>query len=295
MSNHFAGRGRRYNQQSMGVVVLLLLVGVAGCGRIGFDDCAWSAPARVAELSSAGNDFTGLLAPDGLSIYVASADTGDLEIYVATRPDMGSSFGAPTHLDILQSPGNDSRASVTGDGLELYFTSDRAGPLQLYVSRRASTSDSWGPPTVLSDLCPQGCTGPYVSPDGLRLYYNTTVVHEQWGTLMMSTRTDRTAAFAGGTPVPGLDRSPGRGFATLSADERTILFEQYDEQTASTTLYQSTRRTTQAAFIAAVPVPGIGDACCESDPALRSDGLELYFASSSDGQSDLYVTSRMCR
>ena len=62
-------------------------------------------------------------------------------------------YEPPVHLDSpVNTPGFEGKPSLSADGLELYFVSDRPGALggpgdqDIYVSRRSSVNRGWGPP-----------------------------------------------------------------------------------------------------------------------------------------------------
>src|SRR5215470_307157 len=84
-------------------------------------------------------------------------------------------YGAPRPITELNAVGfRDDDPSATGDLLELYFNSDRPGGpgLQdMYVSRRARTTDPWGPPALVAELSTADDeSNPDVSFDGLTMY-----------------------------------------------------------------------------------------------------------------------------
>jgi hypothetical protein len=66
-----------------------------------------------------------VLSADQLTLYFEADATSMLELYQATRPDRGSAFGNITPLPFNLAAAVDEDVSITGDGLELYFDSDR--------------------------------------------------------------------------------------------------------------------------------------------------------------------------
>ncbi|MFX0197117.1 MAG: hypothetical protein ACFFCW_13400 [Candidatus Hodarchaeota archaeon] len=100
-------------------------------------------------------------------------------IFGVTVAKADFTFGKPTNLGPnVNSSATEYDPGISSDELELYFHSDRAGgygPLDIWVSRRATTKDEWGVavnlgPTVNSsslDECP------FISPDGLALYFSS--------------------------------------------------------------------------------------------------------------------------
>jgi len=91
-------------------------------------------------------------------------------------------YDTPIHLSsLINTPGFEGGPSLSADGLELYFVSDRPGALggpgdqDIYISRRDSTNDDWGPPervpppisSTFFDITPT------ISRDGLSLYFGS--------------------------------------------------------------------------------------------------------------------------
>ena len=81
-------------------------------------------------------------------------------------------FGTPQDLGL----GSGGAISVSADGLELYFTSDRSGGLgyeDIWVSTRQSTDEPWSPPVNLTAVNSTYREAyPSISPDGLTLYFS---------------------------------------------------------------------------------------------------------------------------
>ena len=185
------------------------------------------------------------LAADNLTLYFYSERAGGLggrDIYRAQRATPTANFDSITNLTEINSTALDHLPWVGVNQLSLYFTSDRAGNLDLYRSVRASITDPWGAPAPVSEL-------------------NSTVLENG---------------------------------ATLTADEREILFV-------------STRRGGLGDFFRAVRAPGetvfrapeflaeLSSPDEDSDPALSADGTVLYFSSTRGGvDSRIWRVSRTC-
>ena len=85
---------------------------------------------------------------------------GGVDIYASTlQPD--ETFGPAVRVAELSSPYNDQNPTISRDGLEMYFASDRPGSAigpdgvrlpDIWVSTRASTSDPWGTPVNLDQV-----------------------------------------------------------------------------------------------------------------------------------------------
>ncbi len=116
---------------------------------------------------------------------------GDFDIFVSTQreddDDRGliGTFGPAVLVPELSSPRRDTRTAISLDGLEMFVSSNRAGSvpdksgqpsLDLWISTRASTRDTWSTPTNLGPTVntPAADSGPALSCDGTTLYFYST-------------------------------------------------------------------------------------------------------------------------
>lgn len=99
---------------------------------------------RVAELSTSFDDRMPNVRRDGLEIVFssnrASADPFDQDIYVATRRSVRAKWGKPVRIANrhVNTPGSETRASLSADGTRLYFGRKLTpeDPGDVYVSTR---------------------------------------------------------------------------------------------------------------------------------------------------------------
>lgn len=145
-----------------------------------YDD--WGTPLHLApELNSGQNEWTPCISADGLSLYFCRG-WSDGDLWVSQRSSVGEPWGIPESLGpVVNSTSWDVGPSITTDGLELFFCSTRAGGYggpDLYVIKRATTSDRWGPATNLGPTINTsygdgnyGEWTPNISPDGLVLFF----------------------------------------------------------------------------------------------------------------------------
>jgi hypothetical protein len=128
-------------------------------------------------------------------LYFTSNRSGNQDIYISTMQPDGT-FGPAEPVEELNSDFADIEPVLSRDGLEIYFVSDRPGS-QLYppdgccgpagqpspdiwVSRRASTSDPWGTPENLDDVNASLGGPPINSPfdgQGLSLSFDETTLY----------------------------------------------------------------------------------------------------------------------
>jgi hypothetical protein len=124
---------------------------------------------------------------DGLEVYTSillknrpGETDADYDLCVQKRVSTDSAWGPPQNLGpAVNSPKVDAGASISADGLVLYFSSNRAGGYggygndDIYITTRATNDSPWseavniGSPinTSSGDDCP------WISPDGLELYF----------------------------------------------------------------------------------------------------------------------------
>ena len=142
-------------------------------------------------------------------------------------------YDAPVHLGApINTPWFEGKPSLSANGLELYFVSDRPGALggsgdqDIYVSRRASVNDSWGaaarvPPPVSS---PFFDITPSISLDGLDLYFGSNrpgPFSPPWPDLWVSHRASVNDPWGEAVNLgPGVNTPLFEGAISISPDQR---------------------------------------------------------------------------
>jgi len=102
----------------------------------------------------------------------APGEAANIDLYVA------DAFGLSVLIEELKSDGVDARPSITADGLEIFFHSNRPGSagFDMYSSVRKSVLDSWSPPQPLGNIVNSAASDflGYISPDGETLFFSST-------------------------------------------------------------------------------------------------------------------------
>jgi Tol biopolymer transport system component len=230
-----------------------------------------------------------------------------------------SEWSTPVNLgSTINSTSSDQGPYVSKDALSLYFVSQRTGGFganDIYVSTREHEDDLWGPGQNLGATI--NTTGtestPALSRDEKLLYFATNL---------------------GGTSPSGLDiwtaarhnrQDPlawdnlvklGSGVNSASNDLGPAPF--YDNKAKTLTLYfysvrpggsgcrdmYSSTRSENGEFTTAVPLAELNTSFEDEQPAIRRDGLEMFFVSNRHdpgigclgpgalGTSDIYVSTR---
>jgi Tol biopolymer transport system component len=260
-----------------GILVTLMVAAPAAAQQVpGF--AAWPAPVNLGPpLNTAAEESAPAISDDGLSLYFnrnpnLSGDN-DEDLYVSHRSKPAqpprrptSPWGVPILLTI-NTPANERNATLSRDGLLLFFSSDRPGGfggLDIYVSRRANRNDDqgWLAPVNLGPNV--NSAGGDVGPDY--------VEDEAGSTVLYFTSNNRPGAPA------------GFGLADI---------------------YKSTLGA-DGSFGAALLVRELSSPSGDARPAIRADGLELVLHSNRpapplscpadspapSGGQDLWVSTR---
>lgn len=99
------------------------------------------------------------------------------DLWVSTRPSVDSDWGASTNVgETVNSPFLDADASISADGLSLFFISNRSGgsgDTDIWTSNRTSLQSPWQEPQNLGPVVntPTDERTPSISSDGLTLFY----------------------------------------------------------------------------------------------------------------------------
>jgi hypothetical protein len=223
----------------------LCFIVLAACGRVGFD---------ARDLARDASDGDG-------------ADA---------RVPCAGPFGPPQLIPNVNSTANDWGGHMTEDRLELYFGSDRSGgtSTDLYVAKRARTSDEFGTPVRLDDLATvDPDDNPFVTADGLTLWFDSN------GEIFSARRATTSDPWGPASIVPSLNSVNEDVAPALSEDElmmyvasrRTPTLGDYD-------VWLSQRASTGDVFPAPIKLTGaINTAAFDCCVWIRSGGTELWF------------------
>jgi hypothetical protein len=164
----------------------------------------WPSPVNLGPIiNGTFSDTEPAVSSDGRTLLFSSLDRPEnlregrsprYDLWMSTRTDPTSATGwtPPVHLGpVVNSVYNDLRPSLSRDSLALYFVSDRPSPGRpelfcvdgrcfplnnIWVSKRNSTSEPFGPPVSLGvyflDL--GTLVDPCIAPDGSTLFFATT-------------------------------------------------------------------------------------------------------------------------
>jgi len=247
---------------------------------------------------------------DGTMFFMASdrpGGEGGIDIWVSTRSSENEAWGEPVNLGPpVNSAANDFCPALSRDGHTFYFVSTRnvpeaCGGGDIYVSRLRDNGEFDEPRnlgcTVNSAYnefspfpLPQSTTGPL-------LYFSSTRPRAggTGGDIYMT-------EFHGGTfgaprLVPGINSLSDDGHPNVRRDGLEIFF--YSQRTdlpgaqGGPDIFVATRASTSDVWSTPVNLgPDINSAGSETRPTLSWNGTRLYFGSSRQGSSDIFVATR---
>lgn len=248
-----------------------ILAGLAGCGRVGFD---------------------ALALPD------AVIDAFD---QCAVDREPRGAWSAPKPIpNVNHATATDDDPVVRADGLELFFTSGRAGGpgmVDLWRSVRSTPSDEWSAPVLVPELSTADYENtPELSPDGLTMWFVSDRPGGVGGEdIWVTTRAALDDAWTPPVVVtelssPGLDRAP-----SVYLDGLAILFHSNrGGGQGGLDFWIAFRESTTAPWSTPVNLGAPNSAGAELRGWMSPCGLELYFQAdpAMATMTDFYVVRR---
>jgi len=186
------------------------------------------------------------------------------------------------------------------DGLSLYFSRVQTYiPYcgRIYQARRNTSSGPFTSVIEISELNESGAyvLCPWVSPDNLRMYYNTQS-STRWQ-LKVSERASTSAPWPLGKGISELNQISNRLVEPkLTADELTIFFHRAEPTGPGGQwqhdIWMATRPDRNSPFAQVRKLDEISTASDEAHPCPSADGLELYFVSNRNSNFQLFRATR---
>ncbi len=150
--------------------------------RLSTDD-SWGPPVNMgATVNSTGAEVAPIVSQDSqILIFTSnrSGGRGDYDLWMSTRPDAESDWGAPVNLgSTVNSSAYDGETWLSPDGLTLFFGSSRPGGFgsyDLYLTTRQSRDAGWRQPVNLGPAIntSSGEGAPFFSPDMKTFYFTS--------------------------------------------------------------------------------------------------------------------------
>ncbi len=237
---------------------------------------------------------------DLLELYFSSNRAGGpglSDIWITRRATIADPWETPSRVLDVSGPGDDAFPGISGDGLTLWFCSDRTGGSgghDIWVTTRADRSSPWAPPTVVPELSsPATDCAPQVSPSGLLLI----ITSDRSGGVGMrdlywATRASVDDPWDTPTLIPYVNSPSDDSEGRLMADGLRLYFSSDRGTVGGYELYATMRASTADAFSAPVLLPSLNSPGLDRDPWLSPDLSYIMFTSDRDGVQRIYEAWR---
>lgn len=227
---------------------------------------------------------------------------------VITQGEIPFRFGTPINLgSIVNSSSHDSTPCISGDGLSLYFASNRpsgSGDFDLWVATRVTPDAPWSNPVNLgpSVNSPNADYYPSVLYDGLSMYFCSTRRGGAGGSdIWVTTRASVSDPWGPAENLgPTINSAADEAAPTVSADGLSLFFRSTRSGGfGQADIWLATRPTVQDTWGAPMNLGStVNGSAWDCGVNLAADGLSLLFHSNRAGgfgNFDLYLSTRKTR
>ncbi len=215
-------------------------------------------------------------------------------------------FGTPTNLGPnINSSSREQGPSISADGLECYFMSNRPGghgDWDIWVSKRETLNDAWGTPVNIGPTVNSASREgqPEISADGLSMIFDSTrPAGHGYSDLWMTKRTTKDDGWE--EPInlgPIINTSDNEWDVSFSANGLELYFcRSTSTGPLVANVWVATRATKNDPWAEPTRLT-INSSAVDSNPHILPDGLTLLFASTRSGgygRRDIWITTRQTK
>jgi len=188
----------------------------------------FGAPTVLANVNTTSGESQPFLTQDELQLWFSSNRPGSQgdDIYMATRATKDADFGQPMTVAGVNTAGNDTRPTLTADGLNIYiqYLASSTATYQISSATRSSTSTAFGGASVVAALNTTSFNdAPFVMPDHSAIYFLTGRDGGSTAHVYRSVRSNgvwQTPAAASGADL----NTYNNDYPTVLADDKTMYF-----------------------------------------------------------------------
>ncbi len=218
-----------------------------------------------------------------LLLLATTGGCGGKTVVLGTAWPVPYHFHVPAPVTELASPSRTDNPTLTGDMLELYFTSNRDGGVgdgDVWVAKRATLADPFGTPALVDGVNTDSFeTSSAISTDGLTLWFGSARPGGLGATdIWMTQRATRNDPWSTPLDLVGINSS-AEDIPRPPGFHGTVMPMASGRASSTYQTYFATRPGSSASFGNPVPVPGI-DASegLIVDGFLTDDGLTLFYS-----------------
>ena len=296
---------KRLNGYRMRMMLVGIAAGIVLGGVSAKADFTFGMPMLFDEpVNSTGVEYFDCISADGLEVYIEKPVTGGTtssywDIYVSTRETINDPWSVPVNLGptVNSSGVIDAYASLSSDGLELYFSSRRPGAYgpqnkqDIWVTRRAYKGADWGNPMNLGPTINTSSSDwlPWITSDGLELYFSSDRPggygnSDIWVARRINTNDEWEEPVNLG---PVVNSTAIDCYPCLAPGGLVLFFSDYDNTPirpgghGRSDMYMTRRKSTADPWEPPVNLGlGINTSSYDCQPRISPDGSVLYFTSS---------------
>ncbi|MDB4955545.1 MAG: hypothetical protein JWO36_3114 [Myxococcales bacterium] len=205
---------------------------------------------------------------------IDAARNGGIDAPADTPPCAFGPWQTPQPITELNTATDDLGGQITPDGLALYFDNGLGAVRGIWVARRASRVDPFGPARRLTELDMSNViSDPSTTGDELELYFDT--ASGPGPCIWRATRANITDPFGSLTRLDALCSGNVAG-ANISSDGLTLY---YNSQIGGPEgeLYVTTRASRADSFSPGIKVPVLAGGAAKGYAAASADRLTLYY------------------
>lgn len=244
--------------------------------------------------------FRPSLTADELEMYFSigvPGSAGHFELNVVHRSSTSEPFGEPQLLSLSASSTDQLSASVSGDGLILFFQSPDSSNARIYVSTRASRSEAFGGAIYVANAnSTNGDVGdytPFLTSDESELWFSSSRMTGQRRDIYRAT--GKGSQFGAATSISSLNSDNDEVDPVPSSDKLTIYFRSDRPGGIGTSgdIWVGHRSSSSDGFANIAPVAELNTSALDSPGWLSLDNCRLYFESYvNQTPNNIYVATR---
>ncbi len=259
-------------------------------------DAAFTAPVAFTKLDTTLQEAHGRLSPNEFTIFYQSVRDGGLgstDLYFATRTSIGNTWTGITTLGAgVNSAASESDCTASGDLLTLFFSRNN----EIYISKRASTAAAFGAASLLTTVNSAAADfGPYVRPDGMRLYLSSARASDAGVSSIYSADLGGDGGFATPTLVNGPNGKGDNRFSAITSDELVMYFSSDRPTTqGGHDIWLAERTSTGNPFGTPRIIAEVSSTFEDHADWISDDRCRLYFSSNRNAGADydLFVATK---
>jgi hypothetical protein len=260
----------------------------------------WTVPVDIGISSGLGDDDPSL-PDDMLELYFgsrrpAASQSDDENLWMVKRGSINDPWSAPVEVTELNTPNAETTAKITGDGLTIFFASDRSSSdADIFMSTRANRTSTWTTPVPVNQL--NSSDGDYAA------FVSSTLTHVVMCSgpstpaeaLWTSDRSSASASWPVPVRVAELDDANVSEGDPMEPTAGVMYYDSWRLNADKTyDIYRVERSSPAQPWGNRTKVEGINvDAHHDRDPWVSSDEHTMFFSSTRTGGVDkIYMSTR---